>query len=52
MDQKEKVKDFNYQSPFTLRNKMFVAFIPLENFIIAYYAKDLPLLVSMWVKRS
>ena len=51
MNPTEKVKDFN-QSFLTLKNKIPTESMPVENLIVAYYAKSLHHNIAIWVKRS
>jgi hypothetical protein len=51
MNLKEKVKDFN-QRFLTLKKKIPVDSMPVENLIVAYYTKALHNNIAIWVKRS
>jgi uncharacterized protein YicC (UPF0701 family) len=51
MNPKENIKDFN-QRFLTLKNRIPMDLMPIENLITAYYTKALHQNVAIWVKRS
>ena len=48
---KEGVKDYNHRFS-CLKNRIPATLLPVEELLIAYYIKGLPMTIAMWVKHA